>query len=54
MTIDLKCSECGKDLEVYRVDSGYIHVIPCATCVDEARSEGYEVGYSDGYDHDER
>jgi len=54
LDIEVRCADCGSDLEV-EVEGGFRHVPefivkPCDTCIDSARSEGYDEGHQDGVD----
>ena len=52
--IEVKCDECGKDLETSWKRSGYaiLVVTPCKFCLKEAEDKGYDRGRNDGEEAD--
>lgn len=50
MTVD--CEKCGSRLKAtggnYSNGTAYVDAEPCKTCLEEAREEGYQDGYSTG------
>ena len=56
LVIEVRCGTCNADLTV-EVDGGWKHVPefivePCESCLDDARSEGYDEGYQEGVDQE--
>lgn len=48
--MDLRCSNCGKDLKFeYDLEEEEGTVVPCEPCLDEAYNEGNKEGYEEGY-----
>jgi hypothetical protein len=48
--VSVECDGCGRDL-VAVVNKSQIYVEICETCKEEARQEGYDVGYEEGTVH---
>ncbi len=54
VTLELSCTRCGTDLAAQAESPGgkykQIKVEPCEKCLDEAKEEGDDEGYSRGHD----
>jgi hypothetical protein len=50
LELDVRCFECGDELECEANDHGDVTVRPCKSCCDDARQEGYEEGSEAGYE----
>lgn len=51
ISLDIRCYECGDDLECEVDSHGDVEVRPCKTCLgaekDQAEQNGYEEGFAD-------
>jgi len=46
--LELVCAECGEGLDVEQKQNRDLEVMPCESCIKDARNEGYDEGYSEG------
>jgi hypothetical protein len=52
LTVEVKCENCGKDLECYINSKSQIEVTYCEKCRDDIYQEGYDEGYKEGSKED--
>ncbi len=49
----VQCADCGSTLVEERTGDGYVKVMPCEPCMEQAKAEADEEGYARGKEENE-